>query len=127
MKLKVTGERVAIKPDELPEMNSEGTLFTPWARKRSTMMGTVVAVGDGPHYLQMAVEKALKAAADAVEGFQPEVYDRVANLVDEYVAPDHSVRVGDRVIFSPESGEEVICERSLYVFMKETDILAVVG
>lgn len=95
MKLKVTGERVAIKPDELPEMNSEGTLYTPWTRKRSTMQGTVVALGDGPYFKG---------------GFLP-----------------HTVAVGDKVIFSPESGEEVICERSLYVFMKETDILAVIG
>lgn len=38
----------------------------------------------------------------------------------------HVVNVGDRVVFSPDSGEELIFENDLLVVMCEEDILAVV-
>lgn len=39
---------------------------------------------------------------------------------------EHLVRVGDRVIFSPNVGEELFFERDLIVSMRETDVLAVI-
>jgi co-chaperonin GroES (HSP10) len=37
----------------------------------------------------------------------------------------HVVKVGDRVVFSPDAGNELIFERDLLISMKETDLLAV--
>lgn len=48
MNLTVIGPRVFIRPDKLPEMNSEGTLHLVQDRETSTVAGTVVALGDGP-------------------------------------------------------------------------------
>lgn len=39
---------------------------------------------------------------------------------------DHVVTVGNRVIFSPNSGEELIFEKDLLVAMLEDDLLAIV-
>jgi chaperonin GroES len=39
----------------------------------------------------------------------------------------HDVSVGDHVLFSPSSGEELIFEKDLLVSLLEDDILAVVG
>ena len=37
----------------------------------------------------------------------------------------HVVVIGDRVIFSPDSGEEILFERDVLVCMREDDLLAV--
>jgi co-chaperonin GroES (HSP10) len=94
MNLTVVGERVFIKPEQLPEMNSEGTLFLPGNRAGVVMCGTVAAVGDGP--------------------------------VGKGIFLPHIVNVGDRVVFAPDSGEEIIFEKDLYIAMREIDILAVI-
>lgn len=38
---------------------------------------------------------------------------------------DHYVTVGDRVLFSPEAGQEVWFESTAYLFLREEDVLAV--
>lgn len=38
----------------------------------------------------------------------------------------HVVSVGDRVIFSPDSGSELIFEKEHIIAMRETDVLAVI-
>lgn len=96
MNLTVVGDRVFIKPEQLPEMNSAGTLYLPGNRAGVVMCGTVAALGDGP------------------------VGNKGAFL-------PHIVDVGDRVMFAPDSGEEIIFEKDLYIAMREIDILAVIG
>jgi co-chaperonin GroES (HSP10) len=39
---------------------------------------------------------------------------------------DHYVKVGDRVMFSPDCGEELIFEKDVLVIMAEDEILAIV-
>jgi co-chaperonin GroES (HSP10) len=39
---------------------------------------------------------------------------------------DHFVAVGERVLFSPDSGEELIFEKDVFIVMDEDRILAVV-
>ena len=61
----------------------------------STMLGTVLALGDGP-------------------------------VSSKGVTLDHFVEVGNRVLFSPDAGQEVIFEKDVLVFLDENDILAVI-
>lgn len=42
------------------------------------------------------------------------------------VVLDHFVEIGDRVLFSPDAGEELIFEKETLVCLREEDILAVV-
>jgi co-chaperonin GroES (HSP10) len=95
MELTVIGPRAFVRPDALPEMNSEGTLHIVRDRSQSTMTGTVVALGDGPRSR--------------------------SGLVLE-----HIVSVDDRVIFSPDKGEELIFEKDVLISLLEDDILAVI-
>ncbi len=110
MNLTVIGPRVFIRPDQLPDMTSDGKLHLVYDRQKSTMTGTVVAVGDGPEQAKRAVREFAK------ENDIPS---------DDY-NPEHAVSVGERVLFSPDSGEELIFEKDLLVCMKEDDILAVI-
>lgn len=47
MKLRVCRDLVFVRPEAQPDM-SEGGLHLVYDRQRSTMRGTVVALGDGP-------------------------------------------------------------------------------
>lgn len=95
MNLTVIGPRAFVRPEALPDMNSEGTLHLVHERQQSTMKGTVVALGDGPR----------ARSGQALE---------------------HVVSVGDRVLFSPDKGEELIFEKDVLVSLLEDDILAVI-
>lgn len=94
MKLRVCRDLVFIRPDEQPTM-SEGGLHLVYDRQRSTMRGTVVALGQGP-------------------------------FTQKGVRLPHFVNLGDKVVFSPDSGEEMIFERETVIAMREEQILAVV-
>jgi co-chaperonin GroES (HSP10) len=95
MYLTVMGPRAFVKPEMLPGMNSEGTIHIIRDRDQSTMIGTVVALGDGPR-------------------------SRSGTSLD------HVVAVGDRVVFSPDKGEELIFEKEVLIALLEDDILAII-
>lgn len=95
MNLTVLDDRVFVRPDELPEMSSDGLLHLVHREPHATMTGTVVAVGEGP-------------------------------LTFSGKRYAHLVSVGDRVVFSPNHGTELVFERDLFVVLRETDLLAVV-
>lgn len=123
MNLTVIGPRVFIRPDKLPEMTADGLLHIIHDRQQSTMTGTVVAVGDGPEQ----AKRAANAAFDCIEGSIMFGASRAA--LDKARASfnsEHSVAVGERVLFSPASGEELIFEKDVLIAMAEDDILAVV-
>lgn len=94
MNLTVVGPRVFVRPDKLPDTTESG-LHMVHDRQRSTMTGTVVAVGDGP-------------------------------VTGKGVPLDHYVNVGERIVFSPDSGQEVFFEKEVFVSIEEDQILAVV-
>ncbi len=95
MTFTVVGPRVLVRPEALPDMTEDGKLHLIHNRQRSTMKGTVVALGDGP-------------------------------LSPKGVTLEHYVSVGDRVLFSPDSGEELIFEKDVFVCLNEDAILAVI-
>lgn len=94
MKLRVCRDLAFIRPEDQPE-TSEGGIIMVHANQKSTMRGTVVALGDGP-------------------------------VTSKGVPLDHFVKVGDKVIFGKDAGEEMIFEKEAVIAMREEQILAVV-
>lgn len=123
MNLTVRGPRVFIAPEKLPEMTEDGALHLVNYRAASTMKGVVVAVGSGPEFVQTAV----RAVCDDLKQRIDNKY--VHEAIDETLArfsAAHVVKVGDRVLFSPNAGTELFFERDLYVVLLEDDIMAVI-
>jgi len=120
MNLSVIGPHVFIRPDSLPEQSSTG-LHLVYDRQHSTMTGTVVAVGDGPEFVKQAYRAGYEAARECLcEQDQLNVPDL------DKLDVDHTVTVGERVIFSPNRGEELIFEKDILICLCEDDILAVI-
>lgn len=94
MKLRVRGDLVFVRPEKQPDVSDSGLLLV-YDRQRSTMRGTVVALGDGP-------------------------------VTNKGVRLPHVCEVGDRVIFSPDSGEQLMFEKEEVIAMRENAILAVI-
>lgn len=76
MTLKVRGERIFVRPDEQPAM-SEGGLHLVYDRQRSTMRGTVLALGDGPVTAKGVRLPHLVKVGDAVI-FSPDVGEELS-------------------------------------------------
>jgi co-chaperonin GroES (HSP10) len=94
MNLTVIGPRVFVRPDKMPEQTESG-LHMIHDRQQCTMVGTVIALGDGP-------------------------------VTSKGVRLEHFVNVGERVLFSPDAGQEVIFEKDVLISIDEAAILAVV-
>lgn len=123
MNITVVGSRVFVRPDKLPDMTESGSLHLVNYRADSTMKGTVVAIGDGPEFLRRAVDGVLNTVSDRSEN---KYVQEMVEQVRDTTRFEHLVTVGDRVLFSPSSGEEVIFEKDVFVVMREDDILAVI-
>ncbi len=125
MNLTVKGHRIFIRPEQLPEMNEAGTLHLVNYRGQSTMKGVVVAVGNGPELVAEAVNGVLDAVSNAIDN----KYVRATiNDIRVCYRLEHLriVQVGDRVLFSPNSGEEIIFEHDVFVVLQEDDVLAII-
>jgi chaperonin GroES len=95
--LKPLTDRVLIKPDAVPEQTESGLhLIQDWKPEN---MGEVVGV------------------AERTESFCPECGGKV------FTAP--SVKVGDVVLFSWTSGQEIRVNGERFLLMREADLLAV--
>jgi chaperonin GroES len=90
-------DRILIKPDVAPDTTESGLhLVQHWTPENS---GEVVAV------------------PERSDAYCPECGARV------FAVP--SVKVGDVVIFSPNSGQEVRVDGDRYLLMRDTDILCI--
>jgi chaperonin GroES len=92
------GDRILIRPEANEETTDSG-LFLVEHRKPETM-GTVVAVGES---LPLVCQNC----------------DHVNKRI-------HDVDVGDTVIFSWQSGQEVQIDDERFLLMRESDLLAVI-
>ena len=138
MNLTVLGDLVFVRPD--PVVTPETGVVLTDKQKVSLTHGTVIAVGDGPELVELAISRvvrAIHAECDRyignedmdsyVKAVMVALKGRVREIADAYSRADHLVLPGDRVLFSPDAGEElhVKSEDSLLV-MRESDILAVI-
>lgn len=138
MNLAVLGERVFVKPDVAPAPPASALVVTD-QQALSLTHGTVIAVGDGPYLIAEAVSRAMRALQAEMDRYivndegNGEVRAVVAALkgrareIAANYAPDHLVLPGDRVVFSPDAGEQIHFRHDdPLIVMRETDILAVI-
>lgn len=125
--LRPLGDRVLIKPDKAPEQTESGLWLS--EHRKPENMGTVVAVGLCPHPLKHEA----KALADKLvfrgnQEWKPrdDLLCDAAAMLEDVTRREPSVRVGDDVIFSWTSGQEIFVDEDRYLLMREGDILAVV-
>lgn len=138
MNLAVLGDRVFVRPDVAPDLPVSDIVLTDQQRL-SVTHGTVVAVGEGPELIGVAVSRAMRALFAEMDRYilnnedgNGEVRAVVATLKNRgkeilaNYAPDHLVMPGDRVVFSPDAGEAIHFRHDdPLLVMRESDILAV--
>jgi co-chaperonin GroES (HSP10) len=126
MNLTVLGPRVFIRPDKLPGVTESGLLYVVHEQSESTITGTVVAVGEGPEFIQRAVTGALNALSQVFrESGSERAEARTLQALYEFQS-EHLVAVGDHVLFSPDRGQELVFDKDLLICLAEDDILAVI-
>jgi co-chaperonin GroES (HSP10) len=131
--LKPLGDRVLIKPLAQPTVSESGLIHIVEHRKPDEI-GTVVAVGTPTHPRKVEAEQVatdLKHldyyACDNDEACTCGACD-AARLLRDLVRREPCVKVGDTVLFSWASGQEITLNdgEERYLLMRETDLLAVV-
>lgn len=123
-------EYVLITPDPQRTQTRSGLqVVEDWKPETS---GTVVAVGPCPHPLrQEAIDLAarLRAWASSLWPGWIEEKERVwdaADLLDTVTYREPAVRVGERVVFPWQAGQELWVDEARYLLLREDEILAVV-
>ena len=111
--------RVLLEPLESDKPTESGLILVE-DRKPETM-GRVVAVAESP-FAAVRAEVAERLASSS----SPERIDAYESVLDLLPAEVHEVTVGDVVLFSWASGQEIRLDDARYLIMPESDILAVV-
>lgn len=126
MNFRPLGDRVLIKPEKPSEQTESGLWLA--EQRKPDECGTVVAVGECRHPRKEEAE-ALAMRLDAFECFEPGdgVIDEAVSLIRDLVRKEPSVKVGDCVLFSWASGQEITVDdgKETYLLMRESDLLAV--
>jgi len=127
MSLRPLGNRILIKPEAAQDRTESGL----WLQedKKPDQTGTVVAIGTLTHPRKQEAE----ALAEEFERNVREYADsdpnceasRGAVLLRELVAHEPVVKVGDFVLFSWQSGQELVVDGERYLLLPEDDLLAV--
>jgi chaperonin GroES len=123
--LRPLGNRVLIRPEPAQDRTESGL----WIQedKKPDQTGTVVAVGQPVHPRKQEAEamaERLCAAFVDVHMDDP-VIGAAADLLVELVRREPVVKVGDFVMFSWQSGQELTVDGERYLLMPEDDLLAV--
>jgi co-chaperonin GroES (HSP10) len=115
-------DRILIKPEIPPNVTESGLIIQEDRKPEQT--GTVIAVGPCSHPRKAEAEE---CAADLELRYGPEC-EAGAELLRDLVRKEPEVKVGDYVVFSWTSGQEIWIEDGAerYLLMRESDILCVV-
>lgn len=129
MNLRPLGARVLIKPESQPEMSESGLIHLV-EHKKPEEMGTVVAVGYARHPRKDDAEALadwLEYDVDSDRSGDRDWYVVRAKLVRDLVRKEPCVQVGDTVLFSWASGQELTVNdgQERYLLLREEDLLAV--
>lgn len=115
--------RVLLEPME-PDRTTESGLVLVEHRKPETM-GRVVAVSHAGDDRVTPLRACLSACRGVLEN--TDLVEQVDLLLEATAdAPEPAVSVGDVVLFSWVSGQEIMLDDARYLIMPESDILAVV-
>ena len=131
MQIKPHGFNVMVRPDEPPK--HEGLIATPEAYESSLYSsGVVIAIGDGSLARFQARQKAMKQCLDVVRDAEATLnFPASLQIVREDIARlmgtghESSVKVGQRILFSPHDYIETSVNGETYVVVSEDNILAV--
>lgn len=128
MNLKPLGDRVLIKPLAQPTETDSGILIA--EGKKPDEIGTVVAVGFARHPRKEEAEQHAQFVLDQCECHliaRGITIEPTAELLRDLVRVEPIVKVGDTVLFSWASGQELTLNDGdeRYLLMKEADLLAV--
>jgi co-chaperonin GroES (HSP10) len=120
MTLKPLGDRVLIRPDVPSSVTASGLLKV--EHRKPEQLGTVLAIGTMAHPRKADAEALAKDIQ--AHGYSPQAADLIRSLVHR----EPLCAVGDRVLFSWQSGQELLDDDGERLFiMLERDILAVIG
>lgn len=140
--LRVLGDRVLVAPDvddRAPTETASGLVLAAsmaaavsgsdpiqaWSR------GTVIAVGTPRHPLREEAQdlagRLTKLAGQATSSTNGGLIADAAALMDQLVAREPSVSVGDEVVFPHDAGQELAVDQETYLVLKEDELLAVIG
>jgi co-chaperonin GroES (HSP10) len=121
------GDRVLIRPEK-PSDISEGGIHLVEARKPDEC-GEVVAVGECRHPRKEEAEEIAAWLDSPAVGsdFNEEWIEKGAAMLRDLVRKEPCVKVGDTVLFSWASGQEITVDdgKETYLLMRESDLLAV--
>lgn len=127
---------IAVRPDPLPD-ETEGGIVRPGAYAYAPpVSGTVVAIGQGVREAtrrrKAIITRCLQIVEDADDAVtKDEAITRIRDGLVGYLRSDedvHACAVGQRVIFPPEAGKEVVLgdsEEHTLVMLAEDELLAV--
>ena len=130
MSFEPMGDRVLVRPTVKGD-RTEGGLYIPESAQQdafSVVEGTVVAVGTMTHPRKAEAEELANWFAH-FNFDQPWVRkrtDATIELLRDLVRKEPSVKVGDYVLFSWQSGQEFVMDDERFLIMREEDLLAVV-
>ena len=134
--LKPLGHRIHVQPDRPPTETTSGLLI-PNSAHIPPMSGTVIALGDGPERDAKLRARLLTRLLDLLHEADVETASKedalalVRRELSAYVTglePEHLVALGDRVVFGPYSGSDVVLGEDVEhatLILREDDILAV--
>jgi chaperonin GroES len=117
VKLIPLGDRIMVRPAKRAEQTTSGLWLS--EHRKPEMGGTVVAVGPCEHPLKGDAE-------ELAEFFQHRGFEEESERIRLLVAKEPLVKVGDYVVFSWQSGQELWVEDERLLIMRESDVLAVV-
>jgi co-chaperonin GroES (HSP10) len=124
------GDRVLIRPEK-PSDISDGGIHLVEARKPDEC-GEIVAVGVHPRRALMEsvadwLDEHYDSWMEAETQEDAEPYVDAARWLREHTVSECSVKVGDTVLFSWASGQEITVDdgKETYLLMRESDLLAV--
>lgn len=132
MSIRPHGFNILVKPDPPPSRGS-GLIVAPDAYDAETYSsGTVIAVGDGSQARFQARQKAIQQCLDVVREMEMTFnYPAALQVTREDIArllgtaPEATVRVGQRVIFSPTDYLETHVNDETMLVMSEDALLGV--
>jgi len=117
--------RVLIRPLANPAETESGLVLVE-DRKPETM-GQVLAIGGDGDPRVASLRSCLLACRRAVCDYEPRMADQIDTLLEATAeTPEPDCRVGDVVLFSWQTGQEIQLGDERYLIMPEADLLAVV-
>lgn len=124
MNLIPLADRVLIQPDATEKVSDSGLVLVESAPLDQT--GVVVSTGCARHPMkEVAFDLAKRIEWISEEHREPLVLD-AAQMLRDLTGREPELQVGDRVVFSPYVGQEVVINETRYLIMRESDVLAVV-